>query len=98
MLDDSVSAANRVSFDLDEQPVAATLDAGEQNCATLILNVRKALGPLGSGQVLKVVAYDPSAELDLHAWSRMTGHGYLGMEKHETHAIYYVRKRDDPHG
>jgi tRNA 2-thiouridine synthesizing protein A len=72
---------------------AATLDAGAENCATLILNVRAALAPLNPGEVLEVVAHDPSAQLDLRAWSRMTGHGYLGMVDHGAYAIYYLRKR-----
>ena len=91
-------AASKASLDLGDDPIAATLDAGEQNCATLILNVRKALAPLAPGQILKIVAYDPSAHLDLRAWSRMTGHGYLGKEDHDTYAIYYLRKRGDSHG
>jgi tRNA 2-thiouridine synthesizing protein A len=84
--------------DLSGDPVAATLDAGEQNCAVLILNVRKAIMPLAPGAVLAVVAYDPSAQVDLRCWCDMTGHGYLGMQDHGNHATYYLRKRGDPHG
>jgi tRNA 2-thiouridine synthesizing protein A len=79
-------------------PVAATLDAGEENCAALILNVRRAIDPLRPGEILAVVAYDPSAQLDLRAWSRMAGHGYLGMDDHDEYAIYYLRKRGSSHG
>lgn len=82
----------------DSGPVTATLDAGEQNCATLILNVRQAIAPLAPGATLAVVAYDPSAQLDLRAWSRMTGHAYLGMDDLGTHAIYYLRKGGGPRG
>ncbi|HUG16225.1 MAG TPA: sulfurtransferase TusA family protein [Thermomicrobiales bacterium] len=78
--------------------VTATLDAGEENCATLILNVRAAIDPLQPGEILAVVAYDPSAQLDLRAWSRMTGHGYLGMDDYDEYAVYYLRKRGTPHG
>ena len=79
-------------------PAGAILDAGEQNCATLILNVRKAIEPLAPGAVLAVVAYDPSAQLDLRAWSRMTGHAYLGMDDRGAYATYYLRKRGCQHG
>jgi tRNA 2-thiouridine synthesizing protein A len=78
--------------DISECQVAATLDAGSQNCASLILNVREAMKRLMTDEILAVVAYDPSAELDLQAWSRMTGHGYLGKAHHEAFAIYYIRK------
>lgn len=98
MLDSIVFAASKTSRGFGDDRIAATLDAGEQNCATLILNARKAFVPLAPGQILKIVAYDPSAHLDLRAWSRMTGHGFLAMEDHDTHAVYYLRKRDDSHG
>jgi tRNA 2-thiouridine synthesizing protein A len=85
-------------LDFADRSVAATLDAGEQNCATLILNVKQALEPMTAGEILAVVAYDPSAELDLRAWTRMTGHEYLGREDHGQFAIYHLRKRGDSNG
>lgn len=90
MTDDTLSADEHP--ELSGLPVAATLDAGEQNCATLILNVRRAIESLAAGDILAVTAYDPSAQLDLLAWSRMTGHGYLGMEDHGPFAVYYLKK------
>lgn len=73
--------------------VMATLDAGEENCATLILHVRDALMPLAPGALLAVVAYDPSAQVDLRCWCAMTGHAYLGMDDRGDHAIYYLQRR-----
>ena len=88
------SAAKRVEpAVLSGECIAARLDAGEQNCAVLILNVRKAVEPLVPGAILEVIAYDPSAQLDLRAWSRMTGHAYLDMVDHGSYAAYYLRKR-----
>lgn len=84
--------------DLDGTAPAATLDAGEQNCAVLIMNVRAAIAALEPGEILEVVAYDPSAQLDLLAWSRMTGHVYLSMAAHDDYNVYYLRKRDKPDG
>jgi tRNA 2-thiouridine synthesizing protein A len=79
---------------------AATLDAGEENCAVLIMNVRRAIDRLAPEAVLAVIAYDPSAQLDLRAWCEMTGHRYLGMDDHGTHATYFIskRKRGDSNG
>lgn len=79
--------------DLGPRPIAATLDVGEENCATLILHVRKAIMPLAPGAVLAVVAYDPSAQVDLRCWCDMTGHRYLGMTDRGDHSIYYLRRR-----
>lgn len=84
--------------DLSGVPVATTLDTGEQTCETLIRSIRQAIAPLQPGAVLAVRSGDPSARLDLPAWCRMTGHGYLGSDDHETHSIHYLRKRDNEDG
>jgi tRNA 2-thiouridine synthesizing protein A len=89
---DAISSGARMG-DSPGHVVAARLDAGEENCATLILHVRAAIMPLEPGEVLEVRAYDPSAQLDLRSWCSMTGHGYLGMEDHGEFATYYLRRR-----
>jgi TusA-related sulfurtransferase len=85
------SSAARI-VDQSGSPVAATLDSGEQTCATLILAVRDAISPLAAGEILAVISRDPSARLDLPAWCRMTGHSYLGLEDLDDGAIHYLRK------
>jgi tRNA 2-thiouridine synthesizing protein A len=52
----------------------ATLDAGAENCGRLISLVAQAIDRLAPGQTLAVRAYDPSSQVDLLAWCRMTGH------------------------
>jgi tRNA 2-thiouridine synthesizing protein A len=84
--------------DMGDAAAVATLDAGEQNCAALIVNIRTAITSLAPGELLKVIAYDPSAQLDLRAWSRMTGHCYVSMEDHGRFTGHYLRKREDSHG
>lgn len=92
MLDDTSSGDDPTNAD-GQISVTMRLDVGAENCATLILNVRQAMQALASGEVLEVVAYDPSAQLDLMAWSRMTGHTFLGTTEHDDYATYYLRKR-----
>ena len=88
-----MSNASEIERGPDGQPVAATLDAGEQNCATLVMSVRDEIATLNPGQILAVVAYDPSAQLDLLAWSRMTGHRFLGLDKHDDHSTIFLEKK-----
>ena len=52
----------------------AMLDAGAENCGRMISLVAEAIGSLAPGQALAVKAYDPSSQVDLAAWCRMTGH------------------------
>ena len=73
--------------------IAATLDVGADNCATLILHVRRAIMPLAPGAILAVAAYDPSAQVDLRCWCEMTGHRYLGRSDHDDYSTYYLQRR-----
>lgn len=50
------------------------LDVGAENCGRLIDLVANAVRRLAAGQRLGVVAYDLSAQVDLAAWCRLTGH------------------------
>ena len=87
--------------------VDVTLDAGAENCGRLIGLVAQAIAGLVPGQVLGVVTYDPSSQVDLAAWCRMTGHRLrsitpvadhveLVIEKASTAKEAFHGTRDDP--
>ena len=84
-----------------------TLDAGAANCGQLIGLVVDAMAQLAPGQRLGVMSYDPSGQLDLAAWCRMTGHQLrsitpvadhveLVIEKASTAKEAFHGTRDDP--
>jgi TusA-related sulfurtransferase len=63
-----------------------TLDAGAENCGRLIGLVAEAIARLAPSQTLAVTAYDPSSQIDLAAWCRMTGHRLRSV----TYALNYL--------
>ena len=84
-----------------------TLDAGAANCGRLIVLVGDALAQLAPGQTLGVLTDDPSSQVDLAAWRRMTGHRLrsitpvadhveLVIEKASTAKEAFHGTRDDP--
>jgi TusA-related sulfurtransferase len=84
-----------------------TLDAEAANCGRLIGLVLDAIAQLAPGQTLGVLTYDPSGQLDLAAWCRMTGHQLrpitpvadhfeLVIEKASTAKEAFHGTRDDP--
>jgi tRNA 2-thiouridine synthesizing protein A len=84
-----------------------TLDAGAANCGRLIGLVVDAMAQLAPGQTLGVMTYDPSGQVDLAAWCRMTGHRLrsitpvadhveLVIEKASTAKEAFHGTRDDP--
>jgi tRNA 2-thiouridine synthesizing protein A len=85
----------------------ATLDVGAENCGRLIGLVVDAMAQLAPGQTLSVMTYDPSSQVDLAAWCRLTGHRLrsttpvadhleLVIEKASTAKEAFHGTRDDP--
>jgi tRNA 2-thiouridine synthesizing protein A len=73
----------------------ATLDAGTENCGRLIALVVDALAHLVPGQTLAVIAYDPSSQVDLAAWCRMTGHRLRSVTPLADQLEYVIEKALD---
>jgi len=70
----------------------ATLDAGAENCGRLIGLVVEAMAQLAPGQTLAVRAYDPSSQIDLAAWCRMTGHELRSVTPIANHLELVIQK------
>lgn len=71
--------------------VAATYDAGDLGCGDLVLELREALRALPPGAVLRVVARDPAAPVDLPAWCGLVGHTLLSSD----HPHYLIQRKRD---
>ena len=78
-----------------EAPSAdATLDGLGQSCATLTPLIRAGLRELASGQVLEVVADDPTAPGDVAAWSRLSGNELVAAVPQEGGLTrFYIRRK-----
>lgn len=70
----------------------AEWDAGELGCGELVLELRKRLRRHPGG-VLKVVALDPGAPIDLPAWCRLTRNELVDHDP-RAHA-FWIRSRTD---
>ena len=69
------------------------LDVKGLNCPLPILRTKKALSEMSSGQVLHVLATDPGAVKDFHAFARQTGNLLLeSLEDGPVFEFYFRRK------
>lgn len=64
--------------------------AGDMGCGELVMILRRKLKEM-PGEVLKVIALDPAAPIDIAAWCRMTNNELLG-EDVSSHS-YWIRSR-----
>jgi tRNA 2-thiouridine synthesizing protein A len=70
------------------------VDASGRYCPVPILELAKAVRPLGPGALVELWATDPGVESDLPAWCEATGHTLLGLERRGTLYVAWVRKAD----
>ena len=73
----------------------ATLDVGAENCWRLIGLVTAAMAHLAAGQTLRVIAYDPSSQIDLAAWCRMSGHRQRSVTAVADYLEFVIEKTRD---
>lgn len=70
----------------------ADLDAIGLLCPLPVLKARKRLEPLARGQVLRVVADDPAAVIDVPHFCAEAGHELIAAETGGRELIFLIRK------
>jgi len=69
------------------------LDTRGLNCPLPILKAKKALADMNSGDILKVVATDPSSMRDFQAFARQTGNELVEQSAANDEFVHYLRRR-----
>jgi tRNA 2-thiouridine synthesizing protein A len=69
------------------------LDTRGLNCPLPILRTKKAMTDMTPGEVLKIVATDPSAMKDFQAFAKQTGHELLYAAEVNKEYLFLLRKR-----
>ncbi|MFG6431094.1 sulfurtransferase TusA family protein [Roseateles sp. LYH14W] len=73
--------------------VQREIDTRGLNCPLPILKAKKALADMLSGELLRVVATDPSSMRDFQAFARQTGNELVQQETAGTEFIHVLRRR-----
>ncbi|MDR1423159.1 MAG: sulfurtransferase TusA family protein [Azoarcus sp.] len=70
------------------------VDARGLNCPLPILRLKKALAEVQGGQVVHMLATDPSSAGDVEAFTRQTGHELLQKRETPDQAFeFYIRHK-----
>ena len=75
-------------MDIDKE-----IDTRGLNCPLPILKAKKALSDMQTGEVLKVVATDPSSTRDFQAFARQTGNELLEQSQNADEYTHFLRRR-----
>lgn len=68
------------------------LDAIGLKCPLPVLKARKRLQAMDSGVVLRLMADDPAAIIDVPHFCNESGHQFDGTEEADGHTVYLIRK------
>lgn len=69
------------------------LDARGLLCPLPVLKARKRLQGMAQGEVLRMLATDPAAVVDVPHFCSEAGHGFLGTEPEGDATAYLIRRR-----
>ncbi|WP_411728187.1 sulfurtransferase TusA family protein [Methyloglobulus sp.] len=69
------------------------VDASGLNCPLPLLRLKKALMEVQSGDVIKIIATDPAAHLDIGVYVDQTGHQLLKLTRQVNVQIFFIRKK-----
>lgn len=75
-----------IEFDLE-------VDASGLNCPLPLLRLKKALMEVQSGDVIKIIATDPAAHLDIGVYVNQTGHQLLELTRKVNVQVFFIRKK-----
>lgn len=69
------------------------VDASGLKCPLPILRAKKALAELQSGQILRVLATDPSTVQDFQAFTQQTGNVLLAFSQNNDMFSFLIKRR-----
>ncbi|MFI8205946.1 cysteine desulfurase/sulfurtransferase TusA family protein [Streptomyces sp. NPDC085937] len=84
-----VSRTDAVASERDE---ALVVDALGRRCPVPVIELAKVIGEVPVGGLVRVLADDEAARLDIPAWCEMRGQEYVGEQPADRGAAYVVRR------
>ncbi len=73
--------------------IAATLDMMGYFCPEPVIRVNEEIETVAPGEVLELLADDPSSESDIGSWARRTGHELVSVEKEGGTLRFLIRRK-----
>jgi len=68
------------------------VDANGTACPGPLLAAKKAIGEIGSGQIMEVLSADEGTKKDIPKWATKKGHEYLGDIEEDGYFRMFLKK------
>lgn len=73
--------------------IAATLDMVGYFCPEPVIRVNEEIETVAPGEVLELLADDPSSESDITSWAKRAGHELVSVEKEGGTLRFLIRRK-----
>ena len=78
--------------ELNNLTVNKSVDARGTACPGPLLEAKKAIGTIGSGDIMEVLSADEGTKRDIPKWANKKGHEYLGTAEESGYFKIYLKK------
>ncbi|MEA3496570.1 MAG: sulfurtransferase TusA family protein [Bacteroidota bacterium] len=72
--------------------VAKSVDARGTACPGPLLAAKKAIGELGSGDIMEILSADEGTRKDIPKWANKKGHEYMGTLEESGYFKIFMKK------
>ncbi len=79
--------------ELKSVSVAKSIDARGTACPGPLLEAKKAIGTIESGDVMEILSADEGTKVDIPKWCNKQGHEYLGSAEENGYFKVYMKKK-----
>ncbi len=80
------------SIDLTTLQAVKTVDARGSACPGPLLEAKKGIGAVKTGEVLEIWSGDPHTKEDIPRWAQKVGHEYLGYVTAEGYDRIFIKR------
>jgi len=79
--------------ELKSVSVAKSIDARGTACPGPLLEAKKAIGTIETGDVMEILSADEGTKVDIPKWCNKQGHEYLGTMEENGYFKIYMKKK-----
>jgi tRNA 2-thiouridine synthesizing protein A len=79
--------------ELNGLTLAKSVDARGTACPGPLLEAKKAIGTINSGEIMEVLSADEGTKRDVPKWADKKGHEYLGVIEESGFFKIYLKKK-----